>query len=172
MRCCGNSHSRPTFIGHMKHYDRASTCCPKPRTALQGYIPPPYPQMCFTGHHGIPHFYNEPCLCSPYKRSYNPYYKYKDIHGFAHRYKDGPTSTRYGMRKIVKEITNPGGGSTTKFFEDGGMAVVQKAFFVGYEPKDNGDKFIGCQWGIDAHPDSEGMDCINYRYNARNPRLG
>ena len=53
------------------------------------------------------------------------------------------------------------------FFKGGGCTVIPKAYVPAVKGQltSNGPKIMGCAWGNNPAPESEGMDCLNYRFN-------
>lgn len=79
-----------------------------------------------------------------------------------------PNDGRLGVRQIVDSHMVCNNSARAVFFKNGGCDVVPK----GYVPSvkgmltSNGPKIVGCQqWGNNPAPESEGMDCLNYRFN-------
>jgi hypothetical protein len=82
------------------------------------------------------------------------------------------TSTnRYGTKKIVRSYEVDNRKSRAVFYEDGGCDLLAK----GYVPSthnltSNGNAQLGCQFGVNPAPESEGMDCLNFIFNKKHPR--
>lgn len=77
-------------------------------------------------------------------------------------------SNKLGPRKIVDSHMLGNQKGRAVFYHGGGCDIVPK----GYVPSvsgmltSNGPKKTGCQqWGNNPAPESEGMDCLNYKFN-------
>jgi len=77
---------------------------------------------------------------------------------------------RSGTRTIEKATIICGGRATILHFACGGCEVTPNAYIPSnYNLRENGTPMLGCRWGTNPAPESEGMDCPNYIFNHVNP---
>lgn len=74
-----------------------------------------------------------------------------------------------GTRVIVRSNLTCNNRATTVHFACGGCQTIPNAYIPDCGVKLNGTPMLGCRWGCNANPESEGMDCPNYLFNHVNP---
>lgn len=83
------------------------------------------------------------------------------------------STERFGTKKIVRSYPTNNKSCRAVFFAGGGCDVIAKGYIPStHNLTSNGRKHLGCQWGVNPQPESEGMDCLNYRFNKQNPAVG
>jgi hypothetical protein len=119
------------------------TCGPTPRTINNKNLGG-CPGMCYGG--------DSCCGGSPY-----PNYP-ANCHPPAPRYNGG-------TRVIVRSNLACNGRATTIYFGCGGCETIPNAYIPDCGVIGNGTPILGCRWGTNPSPQSEGMDCPNYLFN-------
>ena len=74
-----------------------------------------------------------------------------------------------GTRVIIRSNLACNGRATTIYFGCGGCETIPNAYIPDCGVKLNGTPMLGCRWGTNPAPESEGMDCPNYIFNHVNP---
>ena len=74
-----------------------------------------------------------------------------------------------GTRVIVRSNLTCNNRATTVHFSCGGAETIPNAYIPDCGVILNGTPKLGCRWGTNPSPESEGMDCPNYLFNHVNP---
>lgn len=73
-----------------------------------------------------------------------------------------------GTKQIIDSHMVCNNTARAVFFKNGGCGVIPKGYIPaasGTLTGSNGPKIVGCAWGTNPSPESEGQDCLNYKFN-------